>query len=253
MSDRNLAGRRALITGATRNLGKAAMEELCRRGADVVIVTSSSPELATQIASEYSERYGVSVTTMQADIGFPEQIAASVEATLGEVGNIDIAIECAAIRPFAPLAQITLEDWNRVITTNLTSAFVFAKQLIPGMVERGWGRIIHISGVDGFRGYPNRVHNVTAKAGVHGLTRALAVETAGTGVTVNSIVPGIFATERPLSEYPGWDDAVKAKEIPAGRLGRLSEFAAACAYLASEESSFMTGQALHLNGGTFIA
>jgi NAD(P)-dependent dehydrogenase (short-subunit alcohol dehydrogenase family) len=168
------------------------------------------------------------------------------------MGHVDIAVEAAAIRPHAPFLEISVEDWQHVLTTNLSSAFFFARALLPGMLERKWGRIIHVSGADGFAGYPNRAHNIAAKAGLHGFTKAVALETAAHGVTVNSVVPGAFLTERDLRQYPNWKNEEVAKAIPVQRLGDVEEFAAMCVHLASEKSGYITGQALHMNGGQWM-
>ena len=252
MGTGELAGRVALVTGGTRNLGRAAVDAFAAAGADVVLVTSSSPEKAAEIAREVSETHGVRASHVVAEIADHEQVQSAVDQAIGEMGRVDIAVEAAAIRPHAPFLEISVDDWQRVLTTNLSSAFFFARALLPGMIERKWGRIIHVSGADGFAGYPNRAHNIAAKAGLHGFTKALALETAAHGITVNSIVPGAFLTERDLRQYPGWKNEEVAKGIPVQRLGHVEEFAAMCVHLSSERSGYVTGQALHMNGGQWM-
>jgi 3-oxoacyl-[acyl-carrier protein] reductase len=245
-------GRVALVTGGTRNLGRAAVDAFAAEGADVVIVTSSSPDKAAAIAAEVSEQHGVRASHVVAEISDHAQVQAAVDHAIAEMGHVDIAVEAAAIRPHAPFLEISVEDWQHVLTTNLSSAFFFARALLPGMLERKWGRIIHVSGADGFAGYPNRAHNIAAKAGLHGFTKAVALETAAHGITVNSVVPGAFLTERDLRQYPNWKNEEVAKAIPVQRLGDVEEFAAMCVHLASEKSGYITGQALHMNGGQWM-
>jgi 3-oxoacyl-[acyl-carrier protein] reductase len=252
-TESSLTGRVALVTGSTRNLGAAAVMELARNGADVVVTTKSSPEAAEAMASLCREKYGVRAGVVNVDISNAASIADAVATAESLMGHIDIVIECAALRPHAPVLDISVEDWNSVISSNLSSAFFFAKALLPGMKERHWGRIIHVSGADGWTGYPNRAHNIAAKAGLHGLTKALAIEMASYGITVNSIVPGAFLTERDPRNYPGWDNAEVAKGIPVGRLGDPEkDFASMSAFIASDSSGFITGQAMHLNGGQWM-
>jgi 3-oxoacyl-[acyl-carrier protein] reductase len=251
--ERPLEGRVALVTGSSRNLGAAAVKELARNGADVVVTTKNSADVAEGIASICRDQHGVRAIVVKIDIADAASIAEAVAEAESLMGHVDIALECAALRPHAPVMDITNDDWNSVISSNLSSAFFFAKSLIPGMMDRRWGRIIHVSGADGFSGYPNRAHNIAAKAGLHGLTKALAIEMASYGITVNSIVPGAFLTERDPRNYPGWDNEEVAKGIPVKRLGDPDkDFASMSAFLAGDYSGYITGQAMHLNGGQWM-
>jgi 3-oxoacyl-[acyl-carrier protein] reductase len=140
-----------------------------------------------------------------------------------------------------------------VLDTNLSPAFYMARNVIPHMRKRKWGRIIHISGFDGFWGQvTERAHNVTAKAGLHGLSKALAREFGPDGITANSVVPGAIATERDWSQYTHQDQERIRSEIPCGRFGKTDEVAAACVFLCAETGAFVSGQAIHVNGGHYM-
>lgn len=215
-------------------------------------MTQSSPELAGVLADELTARHGVRTCVVTGDVGDGGAIRAAVASGRQQLGSVDIAIQCAALRPHTPLLNISIEEWEDVLRTNLTSAFHVAQAVLPQMIDRGWGRIVHVGGVDGWVGWRNRAHNVAAKAGLHGLTKALALEVAEHGVTVNTVVPGVFLGPRDPDKYPGWDDAQMAAQIPVRRQGDAHDFAEACAYLVQDSGSFITGQAIHLNGGQWM-
>jgi NAD(P)-dependent dehydrogenase (short-subunit alcohol dehydrogenase family) len=249
----SLDGRVALVTGGTHNLGLAAAHALANGGADLVLVTSSPVEAAEPVADELRKRYQRRVGVVRARVGRYGEVRAAVAQAIAEMGRVDIAVECAAIRPHSKVEDISLEEWHEVLETNLSAAFYFTRELLPGMRERRWGRLIHVSGADAFSGYPNRAHSVAAKAGLHGFTKALATEVGRDGITVNTIVPGAFSTVRDLSRYPGWTDEKAGAETLVGRIGRPDEFGAMCALVASDACGYMTGQAIHLNGGLWLA
>jgi 3-oxoacyl-[acyl-carrier protein] reductase len=253
LASTSLDGRVALVTGATRNLGLAAAHALAHAGADLVLVTSSPVTEAKHVVRELEERYQHRIGVIRAHVGRADEVRAAVAEAIAEMGRIDIAVECAAIRPHTKVEDISDDEWHEVLETNLSAAFYFAQALLPGMRERRWGRLIHVSGADAFSGYPNRAHSVAAKAGLHGLTKALATEVGRDGITVNTIVPGAFSTVRDLSRYPGWTDEKAGAETLVGRIGRPSEFGAMCALVASDACGYMTGQAIHLNGGLWLA
>ncbi len=166
---------------------------------------------------------------------------------------IDILVNNAAIRPRTPLLDVTVEEWDRVHATNLRGSFFLAQAVIPHMIEQRWGRIIGIGGIDAYHGSVQRPHVVASKLGLVGLGRALANETALDGITVNTVVPGVLATER---YRHGSDDIRRVYEaalqiIPQGRLGTAQDVAAACTFLASEQAGYITGQELMISGGAF--
>jgi NAD(P)-dependent dehydrogenase (short-subunit alcohol dehydrogenase family) len=174
-------------------------------------------------------------------------VAAMVDAVEKRLGPIDVYVSNVALRRPESIFEMSIDSWNEVLTTNLSAAFFLARRIVPTMVERGWGRVIHVGGADGFAGAANRAHNVAAKAGLHGFTKALAHEVGRSGVTVNSIVPGGHNTQRAAKSQFAMQQAIDAMIV--GRLGEPAEFAATCAFLASDDAGNITGQALHLNGG----
>ena len=175
-----------------------------------------------------------------------------VETATAALGPIDIAVSNVGRRLHKPFETITIEDWDWAIRTNLSSCFYLAHQVIPGMKERGWGRVIHVSGFDGFTGHMvNRAYNIAAKAGMHGFSKALARELGPFGITANTVVPGAIDTERDWSQYPTVTRKAVEETIPVCRWGHVDDLAYACLYLCTT-GSFMNGQALHLNGGEFM-
>lgn len=149
--------------------------------------------------------------------------------------------------------DITLDDWDAVLKSNLSAAFYLARAVLPGMQKAKWGRIIHISGEDGFAGHiPGRAHNIACKAGVHGFSKAVAIEFAADGITANTVSPGSINTDRDWTQYPeNWVE-MRLGQIPMKKLGRVDDIAAACVYLAGDSGSFISGQAIHLNGAQFM-
>jgi NAD(P)-dependent dehydrogenase (short-subunit alcohol dehydrogenase family) len=244
-----LDGRVALVTGGARGLGLTMATALAEVGADIAIsgrTQQACEEAVAQIARDTGRRavaFNADVTKA-ADV---EKLAADVEASLGK---IDILINNAGINIRGPIQDLSEADWDAVLDTNLKGPWLCAKAIGPRMVARGWGRMINIGSILSVIAMPGRTPYASSKAGVLGMTRVLALEWAGTGVTVNAICPGVFGTElnRPLM-----NDPVKYKEfvaqIPMGRWGEVHEIAGAAVYLASDASSYMTGSCLFVDGG----
>jgi 3-oxoacyl-[acyl-carrier protein] reductase len=198
---------------------------------------------------------GSQALVAMADVADPAAVAAMVDAATAEFGGVDIAVSNVGVRHHQPFLEIAVDDWRSILESNLSSAFYLARAALPGMVERGWGRIVHISGRDGFFPKTNRAHNVTCKAGVFALAKAIAVEFGPKGITANTIAPGIIETTRDPVHYPDFDREYEARRqaMPVRRLGRVDDIAQACLYLCSEAGGFVTGQVLHVNGGEFIS
>jgi NAD(P)-dependent dehydrogenase (short-subunit alcohol dehydrogenase family) len=244
-----LDGKVALVTGGARGLGRTMATALAEAGADIALSGRSieaCQEAADAIAAATGRRvrgFAADVTKL-ADI---ERLASEVEAALGPV---DILVNNAGINIRGPLQQLTEADWDAVIDTNLKGPFLCARAFGPGMVARGWGRVVNLASVLGHIALPGRAPYCSSKAGVVNLTRVLALEWAGTGVTANAICPGAFATEMNRSLL---DDPVKYKEfvaqIPMGRWGELDEMTGAIVYLASNASSYVTGTSIVVDGG----
>lgn len=240
----------AIVTGSGRNIGRATALELARRGANVVVNARSNQAETAAVVSEI-EALGGSAIAAIADVGVQEQVDAMVAKAQAEFGRVDILINNAGLRAADSITDMTLERWRSVLAVNLDGPFFCSQAVIPGMIERGWGRIINVSGLNAFKGRADWAHVCASKMGALGLTRALAAELAEHNILVNHIVPGAFDTPPPpgnANAFAG-PPAARAVGIPVGRLGLPEEIATTCAFLASDDASFITGQTFHVNGG----
>jgi 3-oxoacyl-[acyl-carrier protein] reductase len=255
MKDRNkpLQGRTALITGSGQNIGRAIALLFASSGANVVINGHQNREAIEKVAQEARD-LGSQAIAVMADIGDPDAVQRMVDVSIDTFGAVDILVANAAIRPRQAFLDISIEDWQRVINTNLSSAFYLARATLPGMKAKQWGRIIHISGYDGFVGAAYRAHNVTCKGGIHALSKAIAMEFGPDGITANTVSPGTIDTHRIAEDYPNLEAKYQQLKniIPVRRLGTTEDIAEACLYLASDVSSFVTGQVIHVNGGSLV-
>lgn len=244
-----LTGRTAIVTGSGRNLGRGIALGFARAGANVVLNGHRDMAALETVAREV-EAAGSQALCVLADVTDPPAVAAMVRQAVERFGRVDIAVSNVGLRPRQAFLDISVDDWRRVIETSLSSAFYLARAVLPVMVRQRWGRIIHMSGRDGFFTYGLRAHNVTAKAGLHALAKAIAVEFGEYGITANTIAPGKMDTVRDEANYPGyreqWADAVK--RMPLRRLGTADDVADVCLFLAHHRS-YITGQLIHLNGG----
>ena len=244
------AGRTALITGSGQNIGRAIALAFARLGANVVLNGHRNQAAIDAVAAEV-RALGANALAVLADVADPAAVQLMVDQATAAFGKVDISVSNASLRLHTPFLDISLEEWQRIINSNLNASFYLARSVIPGMKQHGWGRIIHISGRDGFMPIPNRVHNITCKAGVYAMAKALAIEFGEFGITANTVSPGLIDTTRDWSQYPQFRDGYgeRVKEIPVRRVGHVDEIAAACTYLASDAAGFVTGQVLHVNGG----
>ena len=246
-----LDGEVAIVTGAGRNIGRAIALELARCGACVVVNVHSNIEQGEAVAAEIRAEGGESIV-LPADVGDPAAIASMFASVRERLGPVQILINNAGIRPHRALGDVTLEEWQQVIAVGLTGPFIASQLAAVDMAATGWGRIVNISGRDGFTGLAKRIHGSVAKAGIHAMTKTLALELGPVGVAVNTIVPGYIDTVRPEEWYPELDPGARLKEIPVGRYGDPAEIAELCKYLVLQ-GGFVTGQAVHINGGEFTS
>ncbi|MDP4022469.1 3-oxoacyl-[acyl-carrier-protein] reductase [Methylobacterium sp. NEAU 140] len=239
----DLTGRKALVTGATGGLGRAIATALHAQGATVAL-SGTRPEALAALAADLGER----AHPVPADLADPAAVEALVPAAEAAAGPLDILVNNAGITRDNLFMRMKDEEWEQVLAVNLTAAFRLSRAAVKGMMRRRHGRIIGIGSVVGATGNPGQGNYAAAKAGLVGLTKALAAEVASRGITVNCVAPGFIAS--PMT------DALNEKQregilgrVPAGRLGEGSEVAAACVYLASAEAGYVTGHTLHVNGG----
>jgi NAD(P)-dependent dehydrogenase (short-subunit alcohol dehydrogenase family) len=242
-------GKIALITGGARGLGRAMATALAEAGANVALAgrtIGACEETAAAIAKSTGRR----AKAFSADVTVGADVERLMSAVEADLGPIDILVNNAGTNIRGPVEQLSEADWDAVVDTNLKGPFLCARAVGPAMVRRGWGRIINLGSVLGVIALPGRAPYASSKAGIINLTRVLALEWAGTGVTANAICPGAFGTEMNRQLL---DDPVKYKEfvqrIPMGRWGEVDELAGAVVFLASNAASYVTGSALFVDGG----
>ena len=246
-----LSGKVGLVTGGARNIGRAIACALAADGAAIMVNARTSREDAEAIA-QIIRAGGGRVAVHLADVTDEAAVAAMVEATAREFGRLDLLVNNAAVRAETPFAEIRLEEWRRVLATVLDGAFLCARACVPHLARSGNGAIVNIGGLTGHKGAQGRAHVVTAKAGLAGMTRALAMDLAPHGVTVNCVVPGTIETVRGLPGAPE-RPAHRQGLPPLGRRGTPEEVANAVRFLCGPGARYITGQALHVSGGGYMA
>lgn len=235
----------ALITGGTGGIGRALVTEFVNAGYSVAFTYKSN------ITSAEEMRSSLGAYPIKADGRKPDEVMAAVALTVSEFGRIDCLINNAGISRFGLLTDLSLDEWEDMMSTNLTSAFLFAREAIPNMLSRKCGRIINVSSMWGLVGSSCEVVYSTAKAGLIGFTKALAKELGPSGITVNAIAPGVIDT--PMNSMLGEEAlAALAEETPVGRIGRAEEVAKAALFLASDAASFITGEVMNITGGFVV-
>lgn len=247
-----LSGRVALVTGSGANIGEAIALRLARDGASVVINGHRNLDRLEHVAEEIRAS-GSRALPILADVSDPVAVTEMVRHATSELGKIDIAVSNVGVRLFRSFLDISIEEWHSIMESNLSAAFYLDRLVLPDMKINGWGRVIHISGYDGFTGHiPNRAHNIVCKAGLHAMVKAIAKEFGEYGITANTVVPGAIDTKRDWSQYPNLDVKAKRMAIPVKRFGTTQDIAEACAYLVNEHAGFVNGQAIHVNGGEYM-
>lgn len=246
-----LAGKVALVTGGARNIGRAIARALAAGGAAVIVNARSSREEAEQTVALIKSAGGRAAAHF-ADVTDARSVAVMVEAALSEFGRLDMLVNNAAVRAEVPFANMKLEDWRRVLSTVLDGAFLCTQACLPHLVRAGGASVVNIGGMTAHKGAAGRAHVVTAKAGLAGMTRALALDLAPHGITVNCVVPGTIETVRGLPgapEHPAHRQGVP----PVERRGEPDEVAATVRFLCGPGARYITGQSLHVNGGGYMA
>ena len=238
----------ALVTGGMGGLGEAICVKLAALG--YTVVTTHSPgNLKAQDWLETMKKAGHSFHAYPCDVVDWDSCVACVSRVVADVGAVDVLVNNAGITRDMTFKKMDKANWDAVIRTNLDSCFNMTKQVCDGMVERGWGRIINISSVNGQKGAFGQTNYSAAKAGMHGFTKALALEVSRKGVTVNTISPGYIGTKMVMAIPQEVLDSKIIPQIPMGRLGKPDEVAGLVAYLSSEEAAFVTGANIAINGG----
>jgi 3-oxoacyl-[acyl-carrier protein] reductase len=246
MRARELQGKVALVTGASRNIGRAIALDLADGGAAVALVVRADITGATAVAREI-EAHGGHALVIQADVTEPAQVQRAVKTTVERFARLDILVNNAGIRPEAPLEQMSLTAWRQVMAVLLDAPFLLAQAALPAL-ESAKGTIVNIGGLTAYTGAAHRAHVVAAKAGLDGLTKALAVELAPKEITVNLVAPGLIDTARETPE----PEHRKTRTNLLGRRGRPEDVAALVRYLAGPSVRYLTGQTLHVNGGAHL-
>jgi NAD(P)-dependent dehydrogenase (short-subunit alcohol dehydrogenase family) len=247
-----LDGKVAVVTGSGRNIGRSIAESFAALGAKVV-VNGHSDVAAMDTVVDAIRTGGGQAIAIKADVSRDGDVARLIDGAVEAFGGLDILVSNVGIRRYRAFLEITPEEWDDVIRTNLSAAFYLSRRAIPFMQKNKFGRVIVISGFDGFWGQiTHRAPNVAAKAGLHGLAKAIAREFGADGITANTVAPGAIDTVRDWSQYLHQARDRIVAEIPLGRFGTVDELAAACVLLASGAGGFISGQVIHVNGGHYM-
>ncbi|PIP79856.1 MAG: 3-oxoacyl-ACP reductase [Gammaproteobacteria bacterium CG22_combo_CG10-13_8_21_14_all_40_8] len=243
--------RLALVTGASRGIGRAIALELASQG--LTVIGTATSENGAERISQYFSDANLSGTGMQLDVSSAEsidQLMEKIKAVYGE--SVDVLVNNAAITGDNILMRMKQEEWDNIINTDMTSVFRLSQKMLRPMMKKRWGRIVSIGSVVGSIGNPGQANYAAAKAGVIGFTKSLAREIASRGITVNVVSPGFIDTDMTKELAESQREVLQA-QIPAARLGQPEDIAKAVAFLCGEHASYITGETLHVNGGMYMA
>jgi 3-oxoacyl-[acyl-carrier protein] reductase len=246
MSTRELDGCVAIVTGAARNIGRAIALDLADGGANVTVVARSDMKGIRATVAEIEAKHRKALG-LQVDVTSETDVRRMVDETLARFGRIDILVNNAGIRPEAALEDLTLQEWRDVMAVSLDGAFLCVKAALPAL-EKSKGTIVNIGGLTAYMGAVHRAHVVAAKAGLDGLTKALAVELAPRGITANLVAPGMIDTVREGAE----PQHRKGRTVLTGRRGRPDDVSAMVRFLAGPKGRYLTGQTIHVSGGAVL-
>jgi len=256
----DLKGRRAVVTGSNSGIGLGVAEELARAGADVALNSFTNRDEDHALAASLAERFGVKAAYVQADLSDGNQARALVEKSVAALGGCDILVNNAGIQHVAPIEEFPVDQWNRIIAINLTSAFHTTAAALPGMRKAGWGRIVNIASAHGLTASPFKSAYVSAKHGVIGLTKTVGLETAGQGITCNAVCPGYVLTPLVEAQIPdqmkvhNMDRETVIREVmlqrqPSKTFATTAQMGGTVVFLCSPYADQITGTAISVDGG----
>jgi len=244
-----LATRVALVTGASQGIGHACALALAREGASVVVAARNQAKLDELVAEITSQ--GGKAAAFAMDVADEDQVKSAIKSAIAHFGKIDILVNNAGITRDQLVMRMKRADWDAVLATNLTSAYLCIQSVIPSMLKQRWGRIINITSVFGQMGQAGQANYAASKAGLIGLTMAIAREVASRSITCNAVAPGFIETSMTAALSEEFKQTA-VKQIPLGRVGKPEDVASAVCFLASEEASYITGHTLNVNGGMLM-
>jgi 3-oxoacyl-[acyl-carrier protein] reductase len=241
------AKRTALVTGSNKNIGRACVLHLAKAGCNVVVNGAKDREAAERTAAD-ARKLGVDALVAMGDVGTRDDAQRIADEALQRFGTVDILVNNAAIRKNAKFLEMPEDDWRYAMSVNFDASYWLSRRCLPGMIEKGWGRIINFAGMNAIHGYNGRAHVSASKHAAWGLTKALAMEFGPMGITTNIVSPGPIMGEAQDAEQVAHISPMAAR-VPLGRLGTTDEVAAAVALLASDAGGFINGQMIQVNGG----